>query len=249
MSTADRPSLSARSVWVKSFYLCRQRLYGSHIACSFSRDVNETLGPETRPRWDPPKIFRDRDLWFRVRDETETFRCRDVFSRPFRLTVSLYYNNRYIHYTDNMRQLHKWLNDRSYFFYFYEPQWSCKLVCHYIISFIWGLQDQWLLSPPHNRAHSSHSPKNSNFRSLLMGHLSGTRIEAPIGSGEKGRDLPQRLRGLWERRDRAPSAESGADPRPSTILVHFMILGLKNDAGEYLVVVTFVFLLYITVMW
>jgi hypothetical protein len=60
---------------------------------------------------------RDRDLWLSSRDETlqtfsesKTFDLgletiprpseadRDVFSRPFRLTVSLHYNNRYIHY-------------------------------------------------------------------------------------------------------------------------------------------------------
>jgi hypothetical protein len=67
------------------------------------RDETETFDflPEIRPRRDPPKSLRDRD-------ETETFRGRDrdLFSRPFRLTVGLYYNNRCIHYTDNMRQLH-----------------------------------------------------------------------------------------------------------------------------------------------
>jgi hypothetical protein len=92
---------------------------------AIARDVKETLGPETetfgyqqtfgylsetRPRRDPPKIFRERH-------ETETFdlgletrprpsEAEMFFSRPFRLTVSLYYNNRYIHYTDNMRQFY-----------------------------------------------------------------------------------------------------------------------------------------------
>jgi hypothetical protein len=83
--------------------------------CMYCRDVNETLGPETEtfgylPETRPSKNFprQDRDLRFRARDETETFRGRDrdVFSRPFSLTVSLYFNNSHIHYTDNMRQLH-----------------------------------------------------------------------------------------------------------------------------------------------
>jgi hypothetical protein len=56
-------------------------------------------------------------------------------------------------------------------------------VCHIILLALYGGSNQWLLSPPHNRVHSSHSPKNSIFRSLLLGHSSGARIEAPIGSG------------------------------------------------------------------
>ena len=59
------------------------------------RDETETFDflPETRPRRDPPTIFRGRDLWFWARDETETEtfrgRDRDVFSSPFNLNVSL----------------------------------------------------------------------------------------------------------------------------------------------------------------
>jgi hypothetical protein len=62
-------------------------------------------------------------------------------------------------------------------------------VWHIILLALYGGSNQGVLSPPHNRAHSSYSPKNGKFRSLLLGHLSGARIEAPIGSGLLGRDL------------------------------------------------------------
>jgi hypothetical protein len=61
-------------------------------------DVNETLGPETATFGFLPETLQKFSETFDLGLETstETFRDRDVFSRPFRRTVSLYYNNRYI---------------------------------------------------------------------------------------------------------------------------------------------------------
>jgi hypothetical protein len=65
-----------------------------------------------------------------------------------------------------------------------------ELQAHVLLLVLYGVSDQWLLSPPHNQAHLSHLPKSSKFRSLLLGHLSGVRIQAPIGSRVSGRSRP-----------------------------------------------------------